>query len=340
MKSNLSKEQNWLVITSLAIIAILAAGVILIYARSVLIPFVLAVFIFLLVSPVLDYQVLKLKIPRPLAICFTLLIVIIILTSLFLLISEAVQMIVSTATRYNDSFVSLAEKIFLKMKNWGLDINEAGITAGLQKRLPKIAADTFGTAITLASRILFVAIFLFFLLVGRNPNVVRAGIYGTIDSKIRRYIATKTVLSAITGLLVWITLALFGLELAAVFGMLTVLLNFIPNIGSIIATLLPVPIAVAQFQNQWFIVLVLLVPGAIQMTIGNVIEPKLMGQGLQLHPVVILLALAFWGLLWGIIGMFLAVPITAALRIVLMQFETLKPIGLLLAGQLPNSKVS
>ena len=76
----------------------------------------------------------------------------------------------------------------------------------------------------------------------------------------------------------------------------------------------------------------------IQMAVGNVIEPKIMGQGLKLHPIVILLALAFWGLLWGIIGMLLAVPITAAIRIILMQFETLRPIARLLAGQLPGDE--
>jgi AI-2 transport protein TqsA len=74
------------------------------------------------------------------------------------------------------------------------------------------------------------------------------------------------------------------------------------------------------------------IPGVIHNLIGNLIEPKLMGEGLDLHPVTILLALSFWGLLWGIVGMFLATPITAAIRIVLMQFDTLRPIANLLAG--------
>jgi AI-2 transport protein TqsA len=78
---------------------------------------------------------------------------------------------------------------------------------------------------------------------------------------------------------------------------------------------------------------VILVPGVIQFIIGSLIDPKLMGEGLNLHPVTILLALSFWGLLWGIVGMFLAAPITAAIRIVLMQFDTLKPVGMLLSGQ-------
>jgi AI-2 transport protein TqsA len=178
------------------------------------------------------------------------------------------------------------------------------------------------------------------LLIGRHSNVTQRGIYFDIEHQVRHYMSIKLTVSAMTGFLVWLVLALFKLELANVFGILTFLFNFIPSIGSIIATLLPIPIAVAQFQNPWSILLVVGIPGAIQMIIGNGIEPKLMGKGLNLHPVTILLTLSFWGLLWGIPGMFLAVPITAVIRIILMQFTTLKPIGNLLAGKLPESKTS
>ena len=80
----------------------------------------------------------------------------------------------------------------------------------------------------------------------------------------------------------------------------------------------------------------LIIPGSIQMLIGNVIEPKVLGDGLNLHPITILLALAVWGLLWGPIGMLLAVPMTAIIRIVLMRFEITRPAGKVLAGDLPD----
>ncbi|UCD51723.1 MAG: AI-2E family transporter [Phycisphaerales bacterium] len=90
-----------------------------------------------------------------------------------------------------------------------------------------------------------------------------------------------------------------------------------------------------QFQAApWLVVLVVAVPGILQNMLGNIIEPKLQGEGLNLHPVTVILALSFWGLIWGIVGMFLAAPITAAVRVFLMQFDTLKPIGKLLAGDL------
>jgi AI-2 transport protein TqsA len=84
------------------------------------------------------------------------------------------------------------------------------------------------------------------------------------------------------------------------------------------------------------VVAVIAIPGAIHLTIGNLVAPKLMGRGMELHPVTVLLALAFWGLIWGIVGMVLAMPISASLRIVLSRFTTTRPLANLLAGQLPG----
>jgi AI-2 transport protein TqsA len=126
--------------------------------------------------------------------------------------------------------------------------------------------------------------------------------------------------------------------MAWLFGLLVFLLNFIPNIGSIVATLLPIPVAVTQFQDPWMVLAVVAIPGAIHLTIGNLIAPRLMGRGVELHPVTVLLALAFWGLLWGIVGMVLAVPIVAVVRIVLGRFGTTRPVAELLAGRLPGTE--
>ncbi len=336
--SDLQKEQNGLIVASLVVIAIVAIGIVLLYARSVLIPFVLAVFISLLISPILDFQVLQLKIPRAFAITITLIIVLTILAVLFLAVSQAIQSIVSTAGHYSDSFVELIEIVLQRIKAWGISPNQDEIVGTLQKRIPGFITNAFGTAFGFISSIVLVTIFVIFLLIGRNSHIIHKGIYSDIDQQIRRYITIKAIVSTVTGLIVWAVLALFNLELANVFGILAFLLNFIPSVGSIIATLLPIPIAVAQFQNPLLIILVVGIPGAIQMVIGNGIEPRLMGKGLHLHPITILLALSFWGLLWGIPGMFLAVPMTAVIRIILMQFDILKPIGNLLAGQLPKSR--
>ncbi len=209
----------------------------------------------------------------------------------------------------------------------------------LTTRLFSVIGNAVGSVLGWFSSCLFVTIFTIFLLSGRNPRAIRGGVAADVDHKIRRYIITKVAISGVTGILVWVSLRLIGLELASVFGILAFLLNFIPSIGSVISTFLPIPMALIQFRMDIFpaTAMVLLIPGSIQMLMGSVLEPKLMGEGLNLHPVTILLALAFWGLLWGVVGMFLAAPMTAVVRIVFMQFDMLRPMGELMAGKIPDS---
>jgi len=109
---------------------------------------------------------------------------------------------------------------------------------------------------------------------------------------------------------------LFGLDFAILFGLLTFILNYIPNIGSFIATVFPVFIAIFQFETIWPAVWILVILVLIQQIMGAVVEPRLMGKGLDLSPLVILFFLFFWGWLWGIPGMILAVPIAAIVKIV------------------------
>ena len=326
-------ENTWLTTGSLMILAVVALAVALIYTRTIMIPFVLAIFIVSLVSPILDFQVIRLKIPRPIAVTITFLIVVIIIAILCFIIVDAIQTVVATAGRYSESFANLAEQVISKIKDWGIDLKEEKIVTDVRNKIPQLATNALGTAVGIISSFFFVIIFVMFLLAGRNPYAVRSGVRADIDQQIRRYIAIKIAVSTLTGVLVWATLAAVKMDLAGVFGMLAFLLNFIPSIGSIISTFLPIPIAVAQFQQApWMIVYVLAVPGTIQTVIGNVIEPKWMGEGLHLHSITVLLALSFWGLLWGITGMFLAAPLTAIISIILMRFETLRPIGKLFAG--------
>ncbi len=331
-------EYAWLTTGSLVILAAVAIALVFHYTRAVMIPFVLAVFIVVLVSPVLDFLVIRLKFPRPLAVFVTFLIVIIIIVILCVFITQAAQMVIGTVRDYTKSFARLAEDAVPLMKSWGIDLDQKKIVGDLTNRVPALVTNTLGTVLGFVSMPLFVLIFVIFLLAGRNPYAVRSGVSKEMDVQVRRYITTKIAISTLTGVLVWAALRTIELDLAEVFGMLAFILNFIPSIGSIISTLLPIPIAAAQFESPLPVIYVIAVPGIIQLVIGNVLEPKLMGENLNLHPITILLALSFWGLLWGITGMFLAVPVTAILRIVLMQFDTFKPIANLLAGELPIFK--
>ena len=134
--------------------------------------------------------------------------------------------------------------------------------------------------------------------------------------------------------LVWILLASVGVEMAFMFGILTVLLNFIPNVGSLFAIILPLPILILQFGLGWQLPFVMIVSTTIQFSIGNVLEPKLMGDSLGLHPMTVLVFLLFWGMVWGIPGMFMAAPMTSILKMVLEKQEATKPLANLMSGEI------
>jgi AI-2 transport protein TqsA len=341
MESTRRNEQIWLAVGSLMIIAVVALACGLIYTKVVLVPFVLAVFLTTVVAPVVDFQVLRCKIPQSPAIVLALILVIVFLGVFGVFLIVAVDAIDTTAREYTESFKDPTTQIVDWLKKWDIDVDYKKILSVLKEQLPAVIAQAVGTGTVLIATLiangLLITFFVIFLLAGRNSRLTRVGLHKDIETAVRRYIVIKFAISSVTGLLVWWILSMLGLHMAFVFGLLTFLLNFIPNIGAVIATLLPLPLAMAQFGGDWtMIICVVAIPGALQLVIGNVIEPKLMGRGLELHPVTILMSLAFWGLLWGYMGMVLAVPITAIIRIILIRYETTRAIGNLLGGKLPG----
>ncbi len=338
--TTLKEEQNWLVTASLMTLASVALAAALAYTRAVMVPFVLALFIFFLITPLNDLLHLKWRVPRWLAAFVSLLLVAGMLGLLGLLITTSASGLGDSADIYREKLVGFAERVFAVLDRYNLDLGQRDFVASLQQLpLGRILRTTAGTVVGLVTNGFLVLIFVVFLLLGRKPGRAHTKLYAEIDAKIKRFIVTKFFVSATTGILVGSILSIIGLDLALVFGVLAFLLNFIPNIGSVIATFLPVPVALVQYDGLAMILLVVLLPGSVQVIIGNVVEPKLMGTGLDLSPVTILLALVLWGLIWGVVGMLLAAPITAVLRIVLAQFETTRSVGELLAGRFPADHV-
>jgi AI-2 transport protein TqsA len=180
-------------------------------------------------------------------------------------------------------------------------------------------------------------VFVAFLLIGGNWSRTTTGIWGEIMARVRRYIVATAGLSAATGALVGLTLTLLGVPLAMAFGLFAFLLNFIPSIGSVIAVLLPLPVVLMSPDiSGTTALLAIAIPSVIQFGIGNGLAPKILGDLLDLHPVVILLALMFWGTLWGVIGMLLATPITASLKILFARLDSTRMLSEIMAGRLDS----
>ncbi|MEC7750278.1 MAG: AI-2E family transporter [Myxococcota bacterium] len=331
-------EQSKLTTFSLLVIAATCLAVALYWTRPVMVPFMLALFLTHLVAPLVDGLQIGLKAPRWAALLAAFLVIASLLSLLTLLLITSVGGLMENVDTFKNKALELIDQILGLLTRWNIDLGQEDFMARIQG-LPilPLLQNTVGGVMNFLTTSVLVALFAVFMILGRQPKEVRSGLWGEMDRKIRRYLATKVITSAVTGILVGGILGLFGLDLAMVFGFMAFLLNFIPSVGSIIATLLPIPIAMLQLDHNLSIAAAIVIPGAIQFTIGNVIEPKLMGDGLDLHPLSILLALIFWGMIWGPVGMLMAAPMTAIMRIILARFETTGPAAELLAGRLPVS---
>lgn len=138
-----------------------------------------------------------------------------------------------------------------------------------------------------------------------------------IIEQVQRYIVTKFLISLTTGVFVGFTLWLFDVRFFVLWGFITFILNFIPNIGSVIAVILPTLMALVQYESFGYALLVMIIISVIQNIIGNILEPKIFGDRLGLNPIVILISLLVWGYIWGIVGMILSVPLTAIIKLVI-----------------------
>ena len=219
------------------------------------------------------------------------------------------------------------------------------------------ASNISSVIIALSTKFVMTLVFLMFMMIeapflddkinkafGKNSERVRK-ILSTISAQVSQYLGTLTLISFATGVCAWLVLTVLGVRLAAGWGVLTFLLNFIPTVGSIIATIPPVVMAIIQFSPGLFRPFVVLVSlTAIQLLIGNVITPKVMGDKLGVSPVMILLSLLLWGMIWGIPGALLSTPIISIIKIVCENLPVLHPIAILIGSgesvrKLPNVEV-
>jgi predicted PurR-regulated permease PerM len=152
-----------------------------------------------------------------------------------------------------------------------------------------------------------------------------------IYTSTNKYITLKTYVSLLTAGLSYLVLVIIGVDYAFLWAFLIFLFNYIPYIGSLIATVLPAIFAILQFGSFWPFLWVLVFVEAVQLVVGNYIEPKIMGKSLNLSPLVVVITLSLWGYLWDILGMVISVPITSIMLIVLAQFPSTRNISILLS---------
>jgi predicted PurR-regulated permease PerM len=321
--------------------------------RDLFVPFVLAVFLTFLLNPFIAFFE-KRRIPRFISILLALGITVIFILGIAQVTYESIATFSENFSKYEHRLNELGGEIVallgispdvlsgkLKLTD---DPRAAQLLEGLS--ISSLLSSVLTSVNNVISKLVLVFLFLLFVLLGRNqflqkvsrafPASVSAKattMFQNINEQVQKYLVIKTLISLLTSGLVMIILFLFGVDFVLVWGLLTFLFNFIPNIGSFIASLLPLALAFIQFDNYFKILWLAILLFGVQFVCGNLLEPKFMGKSINLSPVVILFALIFWGFLWGIMGMFLSVPIMAIIKIIFENIESLRPVSILMSGE-------
>ena len=339
-------KQSRSIHASILIIATIAVFYVLVVGKAFLVPLAVAVMVWYIINALSRVYAKHLpKIEQPNVLTTTLSLFTIGLFTYFAvdMIRDNISAVSAAAPTYKANFDILVQKIVVQFKLEEVpNIREMLSGIEIAPMISKLAG-TFTSAI---GNIFLVLIYVLFLLLEQGtfkrkivalfPNKERRhsilSILTHTQADIQTYIWIKTITSTATGIISYIVLKLVGVDFAGFWAFTIFLLNFIPTVGSIIATFFPAMLALIQFGGFFEFVLVLVGVGAVQVVVGNFIEPKLMGNTLNLSPLVVMLSLTLWGSIWGIAGMFLSVPITVILLIVFAHFQNTRSLAVLLSG--------
>lgn len=320
--------------------------VVLIIAKQLLIPLAVAISIWFLINTIADYfmkaEGVGIKVPRWLSLMAAAVVMIGIFAFSINIIMANAEKMVEAAPEYEQTL----DKLIAQLLSW-MDFEETPSLARLldQIDIRPIVVNLGASISNLAGKLVLIIIYVIFLLLEQqsfekkfeaffsNPVQYQRGvqILGRINHSVKIYLTVKTFASFLTGGVSYLALKWIGVDFAAFWAFLIFLLNYIPSIGSIIATGLVALFALLQFQGftQFFITLIVI--GGIQLAIGNYLDPRMMGKSLNISPLVVLLSLALWGAIWGVIGMVLSVPLMVILMIILSQFQHTIPLAVMLS---------
>ena len=322
--------------------------------QAILLPFFMAVIISFLFEPFYEWMKSK-KIPSTVALIIVLLTILVIanISSVFIYTS------ISSFNAEIPKYISKGEILLNSLESF---VHQYGLlppgerAIDIKKYLnPESIGGILTTLVSgvagLFTNFLLILIYVLFLLtefgsirkrIGKAFNFEKAATINDTLSDIlkdvRKYLVGKTLINFSHGVTILIVFWFFGLDFALVWALLTFLLAYIPNIGAFIATLLPFLTALVQYDNIFTPILLLIIMTVTGFVFGNVIEPKVMGDKLNLSPILLIFSLIFWGYLWGVVGMILSVPVMSMIKIVLSKFESTKPIAILMSNVVEDRK--
>lgn len=317
----------------LMILAATAATAVLVYTKSVLMPFVIALFISMVAGTLAEWLRQKWRVPYGVGLVLSFVAFMVIIVSTASFISSSIESFVAGADIYTERLNGAIDDLIVKAQAYHIKINAEFVTDSLAK-LPvfNMVKSVGGLVMSLFTNIILITLFVIFIFMG-NASAEKPALVGSIQKQISFYLLVKIFVSVMAAGFTWVVLSMVQTELAFMLAVLTFILNFIPNIGPLIATLSPMPVLFLQYGFDWHMLLVLILLTAIHFVIGNILETKWLGQGMNLDPIVVVASLIFWALVWGVMGALLAVPLTAIVKMLLERNEATKPLADILEGK-------
>ncbi len=321
-------------------------------AQGVVIPVVFALLLAALASPAVS-ELRALGLPKAPSILLVMVLVTLALVAFGAVLADSVGRFTTSIPQYQASFDDLWSDLIKLLAAWGvpaaaLENATQGLTGGV---VLNWVGQGVSAVVSLLSNLLIVVITTSFLLLEASDLEEKLQVAFGTDSqavpglteaaqKVQRYLALKTVISLLTGALAGLLCAGAGLPFPVLWGLIAFLLNYVPAIGSIVAAIPPVALAAVALSPAHALA-VLLGYLIINIGIGNILDPRLMGRRLGLSPLVVLLSLFLWGFVWGPAGTLLAVPMMVVLKLVLETIDSTRWIAVLMssgaeAGDIPS----
>ncbi len=310
-------------------------------ADKIIVPFFLSMFLALLSFPLLKYFQSK-KINTPFSVSLVLITIVSISLSIAALIGTSLNSFRKSLPTYKEKLTSEIDSIVLTFERYNIDIDSTFLYEYVDPNfIIQSVANTlsaFGNVLTNYFLILFIVMFTLLEAAGFSNKIKLAfknsdksiTNFHTFSENMNKYLTIKTIVSFITGILIYLSLMALGIDHAVMWGLVAFFLNYIPNIGSIIASIPAIIIAFIQF-NALYAVIVAIIYLLVNVVMGSIIEPKYLGKELGLSTLIIFLSLIFWGWLLGPVGMLLSVPLTMIMKIALESNDDTKWIAILLS---------
>lgn len=325
--------------TTFILISLIATVTILHYSQEYVIPFIIALIIWFIIHELRENLQMVPYIRDKWPLWVQSLIALFVINIVIFIVVELLLVSMGQLTASADLYEANLERSLVQLNDiLGMDVMSRAIEYIDKMDVSDLISQGLDYVSVILGDIFLIFLYIIFLLVEENVFETKMNaiypqrskqkknkkLFQKMDKNISRYLSLKTLVSLLTGFASYIALLIIGIDGAIFWALLIFVLNYIPTIGSLIATVFPAVFAILQFGEFEQSIYVLASVGIIQVIVGNIVEPKIMGNSLNMSSLVVILSLTIWGAIWGVMGMILSVPITVMMIIVCEEIPSLR----------------